>query len=287
MQILIIGGTGMVGKLVVKELLNTNFGVTLLVRNKKKALTSGNEKNLNFIEGDVMKLEDVKKAIDLIPDLTHVYFHPPASNNHKSTKNTDVEGTKNILRSISSETHFIKLSEIGAVHKFDFFDISQKYISEELIKKSSVHWTLLRPTWFMESIPQLLTIGPVSVSFGKHHNPIWWISGADYAKTVVAAVKNTNISNHKTYTVQGIESIRIPDAVKKFNKLANTNKLSLSLPLWALNIPALISKDYYFNKQIMNYYDKRKEVFESQKTFKELHTPTITIEQFAENFVLA
>ncbi len=284
MQILVIGGTGMVGKLVVAELLNADFGVTLLVRSKKKALTSGNEQRLNFIEGNVMNLADVKRVIAQIPNLTHVYFHPPASNQHKSAKNTDVEGAKNILSSISAGTHFLKLSEIGTIYKTDFFDISQKHISEELIKKSSVLWTLFRPTWFMESIPQLLTMGAVSVSFGKHQNPIWWVSGVDYAKTVVAAIKNTPISHHKTYTVQGPEPIRIPDAIKKFNKLAHTGKLSLSLPLSALSIPALFSQDYYFNKQIMNYYDKRKEIFESQATSKELHTPTITIEQFAERF---
>jgi uncharacterized protein YbjT (DUF2867 family) len=286
MQILVIGGTGMVGKLVVAELLNADFGVTLLVRSKKKALVSGNEQKLTFIEGDVMNLADVKRVIAQIPNLTHVYFHPPASNQHKSAKNTDVEGTKNILSSIGAGTHFLKLSEIGAMYKTDFFDITQKHISEELIKKSSVLWTLFRPTWFMESIPQLLTMGPVSVSFGKHQNPIWWVSGVDYAKTVVAAVKNTNISNHKTYIVQGIEPTRIPDAIKKFNKLANTNKLSLSLPLWVLSIPALLSQDYYFNKQVMNYYDRRKEIFESQTTHRELHTPTITIQQFAENFAI-
>lgn len=284
MQILVIGGTGMVGQLVVKELLLAGLDVTLLVRSQRKFPFSGSEKRLKCFEGDVMKLEDVKKAVSNIPNLTHIYFHPPASTHHRLRVNADVDGTKNLLHVMGKQVHFLKLSEIGAMPKADFFDLTQKSISEELIKKSQIPYTIFRPTWFMESIPQLLTMGPMSMSFGKQKHPIWWLSGVDYAKTVVAAIKNSEVSKNKTYTVQGPEPHRIPDAIKSFNQQANTKKISVTLPLWTLHLPALLLPEYHFNQQIMNYYDKRKEVFESQITWKELHRPTITLRQFAENY---
>jgi hypothetical protein len=224
----------------------------------------------------------MQKQISRISDLTHIYFHPPASKNHRSNTSTDLEGTSNIISSIGDTIHFLKLSEIGASKDPRFYDIAQKYRSERLIRDNCSNWTILRPTWFMESIPQLLTVGPLSISFGKQKNPIWWLAGRDYAKTLVAAIRCKAISNQKIYTVQGPQPIRMPEAIKLYNRLSGAKKITLSLPLWSLALPSLFSQEYYFNRQVMSYYDTRKEVFEAGDTYKELHTPELTLAIFAK-----
>lgn len=279
MNVLIIGGTGMVGRLVLEELQMAGANCYLMARN---IVGKKDTKHLKWIKGDVVKEEDVIRVFQTA-DVTHVYFHAPATIGTGLENKIDVTGTKHLLKHIPASTHLVKLSEIGAWNNPHFYDLSEKYKAEELVKQSSIRWTILRPTWFMESIPQLLTIGPFSISFGKQPHPIWWVSGRDYARTVVAAIRNSDVALGRAFTVQGPDAYRMPEAIALFNKTARTGKINLQLPLAALAIPAWISATYRFNKEVMKYYNDREEVFESSETHA-LHKPMTTLKQFAEQW---
>jgi hypothetical protein len=138
--------------------------------------------------------------------------------------------------------------------------------------------------WFMESIPQLLTLGPFSVCFGQQPHPIFWLSGQDYARTVVACVQQPAASRNQIFTLQGIESHRMLDALRLLNQAARTGKASLRLPLGLLTIPARFSEQYAFNQQVMRYYNQRRKRFESQAAHRLLHQLTIALSEFARLF---
>lgn len=279
-EILVIGGTGMVGKRVVNELIKEDIKVYSLQRTQ--SLSKSVSDILECIQGDVRNYDQIKKIINSLPNLTHIYFHPPVSLDTMGNMNVDVPGTKNLLKAIEGRNiHFIKLSEIGAWNDPNFYDISQKYISENETKSKASKWTILRPTWFMESIPNLLTISKFSIAFGNKNSSIHWLAGEDYAKTVVAVLKQSDISTNKIFTVQGPEAIGLSAALKQFNEESKSGNITLGLPVNILKIGYYLSSVGRFNYEIMNFYDKRREIFESEETWKVLHKPTISLKDFA------
>jgi uncharacterized protein YbjT (DUF2867 family) len=279
-NVLVIGATGMVGRLVVGELTKAGIPVRALVRDRSKAqrlLPSPTE----LLVGELLDEATVEQALH---GVSHVYFHPAATTDRTGKKSMDRTGTQRLLNALPAHVHLIKLSEIGASDNPAFFDIDCKYRSELDIQERAAHWTILRPTWFMESIPQLLTLGPVSVCFGRQPHPIFWLSGQDYARTVVACVQKPAASRNQIFPLQGVESHRMFDALRLFNQAAQTGKASLRLPLCLLTLPAWFSEQYYFNQQVMRYYNQRHERFESQAAHRLLHQPTIALSEFARLF---
>ena len=60
MKILVVGGTGLVGSVVVQELLHRNADVRLLVRDAKTAAPSG----VDFVVGDLLDPPAVERAMN-------------------------------------------------------------------------------------------------------------------------------------------------------------------------------------------------------------------------------
>ena len=279
-KVLVIGATGMAGRVVVAHLAQAALPVRALVRDVQKAgpLLPA---SVELLKGDVFNEATLQKALE---GVTHVYFHPAATLSQSGEKSMDREGTRLLVKHLPGTVHLIKLSEIGASYNPSFYDIDSKYRSELDIQERLRGWTILRPTWFMESIPFILTMGPVSVCFGEQHGPVWWLSGQDYALTVLACVQKPAVSQNRVFTLQGPEAYPMLDALRLFNREARTGKGSLRLPLGLLTLPARWSEQFRFNQQVMRYYNGRQETFESEPAHRLLHQPTLTLAAFAHRF---
>lgn len=156
-KVLVIGATGMAGRGVVRELVKAGIPVRALVRDVQKAKRILTQP-VDLLAGDVFIEADVQRA--MADGITHVYFHPAATIHQSIEKSMDRMGTQRLIKHFPDAVHLIKLSEIGASHNPEFYDIDYKHRSELDIQERVANWTILRPTWFMESIPQLLTMGP-------------------------------------------------------------------------------------------------------------------------------
>jgi len=72
-HILILGGTGHLGKILVQFFLQKNYLVTALVRNPSKLNLVG--KNLNLVRGNVIRTEDLSRALKDIDIVISVLGH--------------------------------------------------------------------------------------------------------------------------------------------------------------------------------------------------------------------
>jgi uncharacterized protein YbjT (DUF2867 family) len=88
--------------------------------------------------------------------------------------------------------HFVLLSVVGAEqdHPMDLFRM--KYAAEQELRASSMAWTIIRSTAFMELYAELvgaplLTSGKTRI-FGRGDNPVNFVSVHDVARFVELAV---------------------------------------------------------------------------------------------------
>ena len=154
-RIVIFGSTGGTGQELVKQALNENYIVTAFVRNPEKLNVS--DTNLDVIQGDVLKLEDVCKAVEN-QDVVFCSIGIPASD--KSMIRT--KATVNIIEAMEKQglNRLICQSTLGIRDSKVFLPWYWKYIiiplilrnafddhemQESKIESSELDWTIVRP----------------------------------------------------------------------------------------------------------------------------------------------
>ncbi len=142
-DILITGGTGLVGKAVCALLLKR--GIEYTVATHKRPV----EKNMVYM--DLALMEEMDTSLLNRPIILHL-----ASD--KKHPDNDVNGTKMLLQEIVKRNynpHFIYISIVGT-DQLPMTYFKQKFQVEEEIKKSGVSYSILRATQFHNYVDQIL-----------------------------------------------------------------------------------------------------------------------------------
>ncbi|WP_295841349.1 NAD(P)H-binding protein [uncultured Apibacter sp.] len=135
-KVIIIGATGSLAKFVINAISSIDgISLTLFMRNRQKL---HNSENVIVIEGDAMNYEDVRKAIS---GQDIVYLNLAG----------DLEPmTKNIVRAMQENN----VNRIIAISSIGIYDSPLKSVLKpyrklaDIIEKSGLIYTILRPDWF-------------------------------------------------------------------------------------------------------------------------------------------
>ena len=173
--ILVIGGTGRVGKSVVSKLIKQGFNVRVMVREKMKAETVEELKGADLVVGDVANMETLLNAtqgcstvVDVhgmrplrFSKLTDFFCHPKGDPLHPY--NVNYLGVEKILSamSINKVNKIVRVtgSLVGKsafLYQRVLFNVLLSFTgkwheaSEMAIRKSGLDYTVVRPTGLME-----------------------------------------------------------------------------------------------------------------------------------------
>jgi len=143
-MILVTGGTGLVGKHLVRELVKKGNEVRCLVRSLEKAgqvLPPGVE----LVRGDITDNESVKRAcrgVDRVFHLVAVIREKGES----TFEHINVEGTLNLVIAAGQAgvKHFVHMSALGACDNPRYKYAYSKWRGEETVKQSGLAWTIVR-----------------------------------------------------------------------------------------------------------------------------------------------
>lgn len=135
-KVIIIGATGSLAKFVINAISSIDgISLTLFMRNRQKL---HNSENVIVIEGDAMNYEEVRKAIS---GQDIVYLNLAG----------DLEPmTKNIVRAMQENN----VNRIIAISSIGIYDSPLKSVLKpyrklaDIIEKSGLIYTILRPDWF-------------------------------------------------------------------------------------------------------------------------------------------
>ncbi len=146
-MILVTGGTGFVGREVVRELLALGYRVRLLVREPGRVVALAHHPQVELAMGDVLKPETLPAAVAGVSAVIHlVGFITETS--CVTYEQGHVEATRNVLEAAKAAgvTRWVQMSAIGTRPEARSRYHQTKWRAEELVRQSGLDWTILRPS---------------------------------------------------------------------------------------------------------------------------------------------
>jgi uncharacterized protein YbjT (DUF2867 family) len=283
-KILFIGATGMLGKPVLRQLIEAGFQVTALVRNAEKA---GLPTEVRTIEGDLQDKTSLAKALE---NQDAVYLNLSVKQDEgKNAFHTETDGLRNLLEVIK-QYPIQRLAYLSSVvqryqgmNNFHWWVFEVKQQALQLIKESGVPYTIFYPSNFMETLASVYRQGNKMLLAGKSKHKMYFIAGEDYGRQVAKSFQILTTEN-KEYDVQGTEAFTADEAVQTFITHYPHAKLSISrAPLGVLKFAGYFSTKMNYGAHILEALNNYPEPFTAQNTWNELGKPHITLPTFAKN----
>ena len=158
-RILVTGGNGVLGREVVRRLLDKGYTVRVLSR---RARPSHAAPEIEWTVGDLEDAASPAAAVRGVATIVHA-----ASSPLRRTRETDVAGTRRLLTDAQAAGvgHLLYISIVGIdrVPGFSYYQIKRE--AEQAIMAGGVPWSILRATQFFPFINYLLhtfTRGPLA-----------------------------------------------------------------------------------------------------------------------------
>ncbi len=161
--ILVTGGTGRLGRLVVRQLQEAGCEVRVLTRRSRGAADG-----IRFLTGDLRTGEGVEAAVDGAAAIVYC----------ATSSRGDVGATRNLVRAASraGAPHLVYVSIVGVDHISLWGYPKAKLHSEQVVTDSGLPWTILRVTQFYDyilaGVRKLARLPVVPVPAGFRVQPI-------------------------------------------------------------------------------------------------------------------
>lgn len=212
-KVLVIGGTGMLGGPVAARLKTDGFDVTIMSSNVDRARQLlGSE--FDVVYGDVTDIESLKAPID---GKDFVYVSLNAELDPKKYESIEIDGTAYVA-AVAASMGVKRIGMIsGASSKGEeegIIYLDAKVKAEKAVIASGVPYTIMRPSWFFESLPKFIQKGRAAV-LGRQPFKRGWLAVSDYARQVSAGFQKDEAANKCFYNV-GPEKMTMMEALKKF-----------------------------------------------------------------------
>ncbi len=241
MQVLVIGGTGTLGRQISKRAKDAGHQVRCMVRTPRKAAFL-QEWGCELTQGDLLEEEGLNYSLEGIEVVIDASTSRPDDPN--SVYRTDWEGKLNLFRACEKagvkRVIFLSLLSAEKYRNVPLMDI--KYCTERLLTDSDLDFTILQGAAFMQGV-----IGQFAIPILDSQTV--WVSGSpteiaymntqDMARFVVAAIENKE-TIRKTFPVVGPKAWNAEQIIelceKSCEKKANIIRVSPFLIKTAQNM---------------------------------------------------
>ncbi len=259
-NILVIGGTGTLGKELVVQLLKKGKKVYVLTRNPQKN-TALSTAEAVLVEGDLTDVDSLKRACKGM-DAVISAAHSLLGKGKYASEKVDGMGQKALIDAANSVevrnpdgtigkgvSHFTFVSVIGASpnHDIDFW--RRKWQIEEYLKTSNINNNIIRASAFMEfHIGEMMgksihEKGKVTV-FGKGNNPTNFVSVKDVAHLIIQCMDNPKRHN-QTFEIGGLDNMTRLEIIEQYAQaIGKTVKIN-HVPNGVLKIISKIIKPFH------------------------------------------
>jgi uncharacterized protein YbjT (DUF2867 family) len=234
MKILVVGGTGTLGRQIVRHGIEQEHSVRCLVRNNAKA-SFLKEWGAELVKGDLCDPSTLKSAlegIDVVIDAATA-----RANDSKSIKQIDWEGKVNLIQAAAEAgiKRYVFFSILNA-EQFDNVPLMNiKYCTEKFLEESGLDYTILKLAGFMQGLIGQYGI-PIldnqAVWISGENTPIAYMNTQDVAKFAIKAIEIPETANH-SYPVVGNRAWTANQIIELCEKLsgkkAKIARISLGL----------------------------------------------------------
>ena len=175
MQVLVVGGTGTLGRQIARRALDQGHDVRCMVRTPRKA-SFLQEWGVELTRGDLLEPASLDYALDGVDAVIDAATSRP--DDPRSIYETDWDGKLNLLRACerAGVKRFVFLSLLDADKHRDVPLMDIKYCTEKLLRESELDYTVLQGAAFMQGVISQFAI-PVLES------QTVWVSGSPVSYT--------------------------------------------------------------------------------------------------------
>ena len=230
--ILVVGGTGMLGQQVARQLLRDGFEVRLLARDVKRARTLLGA-DFGYFAGDVDDSGAIERALE---GCAGVHVSLRGGSDPEELDRVEYRGTARVaeLAARHDVSRLTYLSGILVAEDAEIPGDRAKYRAEQAIHRSGVPYTIFKPTYFMETLPRHVQ-GRLAIVLGRQPHPLHMVAASDFARMVSRAFRTSQAAN-RHFFVHGPEGITIPDALRLYCSLIEPPKRVVSMPLGFMSV---------------------------------------------------
>lgn len=241
-MILVVGGSGRLGRLLVSELAAAGESVRVLTRDPARAAGMPVETVVGDL-GDTASLaaatHGCRVVVSAAQGMTGGRGAGPAE--------VDRDGNRNLIAAAKDADveHVVLLSvqNAAATHPMELHRM--KYAAEQEIRASGIGHTIVRApayyeTW-VEIIGAKLAGGGAAVVFGRGRNPLNFVSVRDVADVVVAAISDPSMRN-KQVDVRGPENLTMTELATRLSTRARGASRVRHIPLPALRAMSVLAR---------------------------------------------
>lgn len=269
-RVLVLGGTGMLGTPVARHLLEDGFDVRILSRDliKVRELFGG---DVDLAAGDIGNLKVLQRAMQ---DCVAVHISIGGI--------VDQESAEQVARLAPG----LGIERIGYVSGTTVCEanawypmVAAKLAAERAVMSSGVAWTIFRPTWPMEQLPNFLRLGRPMV-LGQLSTPYHFLAASDMGRMVSVAYRIAAAAERCLY-LHGPEPVRVKDAVERYATVLEPDAGEVTvMPIWKAKLIGLVTGNRRLRSaaSLMAYFEKVDEPGDPTEANDLLGAPTTTLE---------
>jgi uncharacterized protein YbjT (DUF2867 family) len=246
---LIFGGSGQIGRNLIRKLTKNNYKVTVVTRNLHQKgyviKTQANAGYIDIVEANIFDEKKIRKLFaqtSICINLIGILYESGKGNTFKNIHSI----FPSILAKLCKEykvQQFIHLSALGINSAIDSEYAKSKLEGEKNIQKNFPLATILRPSVvfsvddnFTTSFMSLLSKLPLFPLYYNGDTKFTPIHCSDLTDTIFYIISKNIYSN--VVECVGPEIISLKGILKRLLKLINKNRLLIPLPFFAANMSA-------------------------------------------------
>jgi NADH dehydrogenase len=239
MKVLVTGGTGYVGSRIRTYLKSLGHEVRLLVREGGANGRIGTDE-FETITGDILDTNSCLKACDGVDAVIHligiIREHPSQgitfNNLHTSSTLFIVDAAER-----SGVRRFIHMSALGSRENATSAYHRTKYEAEALVRQSSLHWTIFRPSvifdWGSEFIEMLVDLAKKRVvpMIGGGKGRLQPVALDDVCNCMTEALGMPETVG-RTFELGGPEQLTFRQMIEAVASALNSQIKTVNIPIW-------------------------------------------------------
>jgi len=248
---LIFGGSGQIGRYLIRKLTKNNYKVTVVTRNLHQKgyviKTQANAGYIDIVEANIFDEVKIRKLFaktDICINLIGILYESSKGNTFKNIHSV----FPSILAKLCKEykvQQFVHLSALGINNAIDSEYAKSKLEGETNIQKNFPLSTILRPSVvysvddnFTTNFMTLLNRLPFFPLYYNGRTKFAPIHSSDLTDVIYHIISKSMYS--KIIECVGPEIISLKEILKRLLKLINKNRLLIPLPLFAAKMSAQI-----------------------------------------------
>ncbi len=280
-RILVVGGTGMLGEPVARQLQMDGFGVRILSRSPKQARAKFGA-NFEIYEGDVQDAVSLSHALE---GCAGVHVNLKGGPTPEDYDRIEHQGTRAVARAA-------KQAQVRQITYLSGYTIQEKnalspstiakFKAEQAVRASGIPYTIFRATWFVESLPDFVQ-GKWGLVIGKQAHRLHWLAASDYAQMVSRSYQTPDALNKELY-IFGPRAFTMAEALKTYCRIVDPRVRVATIPTWLLSLLGRITFNVELQSiaELLAYYDKIGEEGDPREANELLGAPTTTLQQWCE-----